>query len=912
MKDRYIHFIFVLFILLGACSGNHHVKYKSDWANTPDGVWVGPELWANRLQDWRVEDGRLLCINSGPMRTVHLTTRTARGEKGNIHTSVQINIHRGLYFGNEASAGFLIGAGRGLDYRAASLIHHSYGKLGGLFAGLDAAGNLFIRDFEKEDVYLQYKRDNNTLWEKAHIILSLKPGDNDYYSIKITAVDPATNLIIDRLEMNEVEAWRVEGNLALVSHSGYSSGSDTGFSFENWQVSGSKLSVEPHQTIGPIVGMQYTLSRSVLKLNVQMMPLSEQENHKVTLFIEEDGAWRKLSEAEIDRDSFTALFRLDSWDRKEDIPFRIRYVLNRNPNRSFDEYGIIRHDPSDKEEITLLSLSCVEQIVKADKHSWMGIDAGTFPYDWALLYPHVQLTDKLKQFGADVLFFAGDQVYEGASPTAADTGPMAHLDYLYKWFLWCQTYKDLTSTIPTICIPDDHDVYHGNIWGEGGKATPEGLRGAAAQDAGGYKMSPQFVNMVQATQTRHLPDPYDPRPVEQGIGVYFTECNIGGVSFAILEDRKFKSAPRDILPDAEIFNGWPLNLNWNARTRSRIDATLLGERQLDFLEDWASDWSGGTWMKAALSQTLFANLASIPAEAINDDITQVSEVPDSGIILDTDRLVTDFDSNGWPQTGRDRALSRLRKAFATHIAGDQHLGSTVQYGIDSWGDAGFAIISPATGCIWTRRWHPPVEGRNRKEGWPSNLGDFEDGFGNKITVHAVANPHKSTIEPRRHHEMSTGYSSIKFNRRTRDIELANWPYHAGPDKGEPFPFWPVSFNQLDNYGRQALAWLPEVISTGIENPVIRIYQERTGELVYALRINGRSFQPKVFYYGTYTIEIGEPDTDTWQKFEGINATSFKEREAIEVNYFSGMASSVPTRNSQNFLTVSMFTFSSGE
>ncbi|HCC71185.1 MAG TPA: hypothetical protein DEQ09_08555, partial [Bacteroidales bacterium] len=138
----------------------------------------------------------------------------------------------------------------------------------------------------------------------------------------------------------------------------------------------------------------------------------------------------------------------------------VRYILNRNTNLEYSDHGIIKHDPHDKSEITLLSLSCVEQVIKPTKSSWRGIDAGYFPYDWAVLYSHVQLTENLKKFNADILFFAGDQVYEGASPTAADTGPLAHLDYLYKWFLWCQTYKDLTTRIPSISIPDDHDAYH--------------------------------------------------------------------------------------------------------------------------------------------------------------------------------------------------------------------------------------------------------------------------------------------------------------------------------------------------------------------------------------------------------------------------------------------------------------------
>jgi len=43
--------------------------------------------------------------------------------------------------------------------------------------------------------------------------------------------------------------------------------------------------------------------------------------------------------------------------------------------------------------------------------------------------------------------------------------------------------------------------------------------------------------MVQRQQTWHLPDPVDPAPVAQGIGVFFTRLVVGGLDCAILEDR---------------------------------------------------------------------------------------------------------------------------------------------------------------------------------------------------------------------------------------------------------------------------------------------------------------------------------------------------------------------------------------
>ena len=52
------------------------------------------------------------------------------------------------------------------------------------------------------------------------------------------------------------------------------------------------------------------------------------------------------------------------------------------------------------------------------------------------------------------------------------------------------------------------------------------------------------VNAVQAVQCGHNPDPWDPRPVLQGITVYYAHLRWAGISFALLEDRKFKNNNR--------------------------------------------------------------------------------------------------------------------------------------------------------------------------------------------------------------------------------------------------------------------------------------------------------------------------------------------------------------------------------
>lgn len=82
----------------------------------------------------------------------------------------------------------------------------------------------------------------------------------------------------------------------------------------------------------------------------------------------------------------------------------------------------------------------------------------------------------------------------------------------------------------------------------------------------------------------------------------------------------------------------------------------------------------------------------------------------------------------------------MRKGFALHVAGDQHLGFAARYGVEAFGDAGYVLTAPAGGNLWPRRWFPPEPGVNPMPWSPRNTGHFLDGFCNRITVLAVANP----------------------------------------------------------------------------------------------------------------------------------------------------------------------------
>ena len=241
-------------------------------------------------------------------------------------------------------------------------------------------------------------------------------------------------------------------------------------------------------------------------------------------------------------------------------------------------------------------------------------------------------------------------------------------------------------------------------------------------------------------------------------------------------------------------------------------------------------------MKAVLSQTIFGGGAHIHGK-------------------NTGRLLADLDSNGWPQAGRARALREIRRCFAIHIAGDQHLATVIHHGIHSWEDSIYSFCVPSIVNYYGRWWWPLEEPLNHDPASPLPFtGRFYDGMGNKLTMHAYANPSKENYN-------AAGYGLVRFDKPERRITIECWPRHV--DVTDPaakqVPGWPITVSQFDNYNRAALAYLPQIEIVGAQDPVIQVIDEYLGEVVYTVRISGSSWRPKVFREAVYTVKIRKGD-----------------------------------------------------
>ncbi|HEX4168161.1 MAG TPA: alkaline phosphatase D family protein [Bryobacteraceae bacterium] len=820
--------------------------------------WIGPQFWSNPLQDWQLRNGRIECIASGGDRNVFLLTKELGSSEDDFLISVALgHLENDVHPLTEGFAGFRIGIrGQFDDYRDSAI----YGR--GMNIGVASDGRLFIGSVDaRAQMVGNFPRDIRLQLRGRHTATG--------YTLELSAFDPAARPLA-HISRDGIAPKDLEGGVALVCSAGpigeglqpsaqlTMSGpviplrkrhGEWRFWFRDWRVSGAKFTDHPERAFGPILWTMYTVHRGVLKLTAQMAAVGE-STEQVRLEIRRGNDWTPAASSRIDALARTATFRVNNWDATADARYRVLFRWNAEEH-IFE--GTAKRDPLDKPKIVLAALSCLN-------------DFG---------FPHADLLRSIQHFEPDLVAFQGDQIYERSASYDIQRAPLdsAVLDFLRKWYLFGWSFRDIMRDTPTICQTDDHDMYQGNIWGAAGRHA-EG-QGQEGQDSGGYLEPATWVNTVQRCQTSHLPDPFDPTPVDQNISVYYTTLLWGGVSFAILEDRKWKSAPKLTLPEARIQNGWAQNPAYQAARDGNVpQAELYGARQLKFLESWARDWQHGAWMKLALTQTLMANLATLPPPANTDAVDPKLPIPKPGDYIEGDVLVADHDSNAWPQAGRNRALAAFRRCAALHVCGDQHLGSTIQYGVEEWNDAAFAFCSPALSNLFPRRWYPPQPGVNPLPAFPRSSGEYRDGFGNKMTVHAHYNPQQSDAEPNFLMDRSPGFGIIELERDTRAITISLWPRRI--DSREPgarqAPGWPVRIQQLDN-GWSSCEWeLPPVRAPHLRDFCIEVHDQKNGEWLYTLRVKGEEFTAPVRHAGFYSVRVFDPDSGYQNLYESLGAS----------------------------------------
>jgi len=164
--------------------------------------------------------------------------------------------------------------------------------------------------------------------------------------------------------------------------------------------------------------------------------------------------------------------------------------------------------------------------------------------------------------------------------------------------------------------------------------------------------------------------------------------------------------------------------------------------------------------------------------------------------------------------------------------------------------------------------------KNRPAHGLPNTGEYIDGFDHPTFIYAVGNPGKE--KPSNRYELAdakaSGFGIVRADLEKRTFTIESYRFNvdvAKQTEGVQHSGFPDTIGQADNYSLPVYGTLPEISVEGIERPVLKVIDKKTGELVYALRLTESTVEPWVFEDGTYDCVLGDPDTDTWKTFENL-------------------------------------------
>ncbi|MDP6964252.1 MAG: hypothetical protein QGF46_08825, partial [Planctomycetota bacterium] len=386
------------------------------------------------MQDWQLADDQVQCVESAsrfPLRTLFNLKQELLAQPG--HQRLQMMVHsNGASPKMSGFAGYIFGAGgKDVDYRLSAQVHHRPAEDGGLLAVTSLNGDVAIysnsasnvttgrwsiggplKEGELQLLASATNKVDDTNREKIKLQLDVII-EQGKAAVELSSYDANSGQLLAECMLKDMIPLEVDGLHGLVSHLGNENG---GYSFSSIENKGELIVEHPQRKFGPVVGVQYTQTENRVRLNAQLVPLENYSNLIAELQIKHNNKWQVVSSTTVKEPSWNALFFFNR-DISQAAPFRIK--LHADEFADYFYAGNFAGEP--KGEFSLASLNCLKHYVGNLKWNSNSI--------W---FPHQELVDNLQQQNLDMLFFAGDQLYEGdIDPVDARNLQKLSYDYLY-------------------------------------------------------------------------------------------------------------------------------------------------------------------------------------------------------------------------------------------------------------------------------------------------------------------------------------------------------------------------------------------------------------------------------------------------------------------------------------------------
>ena len=281
---KYLLFLIPL-IVVSSCI-KRPKTVENMWPSNIERNWIGPQFLSVQQKDWKLDSGKLICVNTGSKKGVVVLTRQITNPTKGFEISFEAGLPTNM--GNQYRQGMILG----LENPTTDSVDFSKG----LFAGVASNGTLPLEN------------------RKLHLLLQIRGGNKDNQLAELT---------------DDINPDLVKGLISFFVNGTAKGSTQNVIWFESLEINGDGVRYFPNNARGPILKIDHKHVGDSLKITAIIAPVIIDNKSKVVLQTRDDGEWTTIEKAAI-TPTYTVKFAIPYGAENQHLEYRIytHYIDN--------------------------------------------------------------------------------------------------------------------------------------------------------------------------------------------------------------------------------------------------------------------------------------------------------------------------------------------------------------------------------------------------------------------------------------------------------------------------------------------------------------------------------------------------------------------------------------------------------
>ena len=249
------------------------------WPSQIERYWVGPQFLSIPAMDWKLDSGRLVCMNAGGSKGVVLLTKSIDHPMEGFEITFE-----GGFVGKGHDRTDQVGLVLGLLLPEDNRVDFQKE----VFAGVTADGILTLLG--------KSSKLKTTLAANEKLIFNIEgvPMENGKLQLMLKIRNEADDNQLGEVRV-ESSGERIKGLVAFYVQTKEKASSGATAWFESLEITGEGVATTPENARGPILSVENSIQNGLLTMKVFLAPLLRDTSNRVVLQIRDGGEWTTIA-----------------------------------------------------------------------------------------------------------------------------------------------------------------------------------------------------------------------------------------------------------------------------------------------------------------------------------------------------------------------------------------------------------------------------------------------------------------------------------------------------------------------------------------------------------------------------------------------------------------------------------------